>query len=101
MADEQRTEDVPKDEANGPDYRSRVVSKPFMEKKAYQPKFSEGDKVYRKVARGGLEGPYTIDSVYGDEWKGVFWYTIKGATLLSPLEKVEQVDERDLQRKPK
>jgi len=50
------------------------------------------------VSRGGLEGPFTIDTVYGDPESGKFWYNLTGVE--DPLNKRKNVLEKDLQRKP-
>jgi hypothetical protein len=50
------------------------------------------------VSRGGLEGPFTIDTVYGDTESGRFWYNLTG--VADPLYKPKNILEGDLQKKP-
>ena len=54
-----------------------------------------GQKVYEKVGRGGLEGPFTIDNIYGDEESGKYWYKLKSEDGLTYRETLET----DLQKK--
>ncbi|KAH0537356.1 hypothetical protein FGG08_005835 [Glutinoglossum americanum] len=105
--DGQRIEDVPDEEVDSPSKRSAVVGKPDLEKKTVtvawldqqqNSKFQVNQRVYERIERNQLDGPFIIVKVFGQD--GVFWYKVKREDGLDGLV-YREIYEKDLQKKKK